>query len=196
MLEPKISLSLIGAPGGRGGSQASVRNADGDDVVIAASSGQNGALLCLRAAARLRRLADAFVALGGEKEPFKVTTQKKVNLKARKAGKEEEANLSPQSGSDLIAAERRRQQAVENWSADHDDKHTTGELIDASLCYIYASINLGHPAMKKPPREWPWSDEWWKPNHESEIPNLVKAGALLAAEIDRRLRMANKAPKE
>jgi hypothetical protein len=30
---------------------------------------------------------------------------------------------------------------------------------------------------------WPWSFEWWKP--KDRIRNLVRAGALIAAEIDR-----------
>ena len=33
-------------------------------------------------------------------------------------------------------------------------------------------------------RLWPWSDKWWKPS-DDPVRNLVKAGALLAAEIDR-----------
>jgi len=31
--------------------------------------------------------------------------------------------------------------------------------------------------------EWPFSSEWWKPAQDP-IRNLVKAGALIAAEID------------
>jgi hypothetical protein len=31
---------------------------------------------------------------------------------------------------------------------------------------------------------WPWDAEWWKPSPDS-VRNLVKAGALIAAEIDR-----------
>lgn len=34
------------------------------------------------------------------------------------------------------------------------------------------------------PREWPWDASWWKPSPDP-IANLVKAGALIAAEIDR-----------
>ena len=32
---------------------------------------------------------------------------------------------------------------------------------------------------------WPWDMKWWKPSDEDPIRNLVKAGALIAAEIDR-----------
>lgn len=34
------------------------------------------------------------------------------------------------------------------------------------------------------PDQWPWSADWWKPS-EDEFRNLEKAGALIAAEVDR-----------
>ena len=37
------------------------------------------------------------------------------------------------------------------------------------------------------PGIWPWDHEFWKPS-EDQIRNLVKAGALIAAEIDRLIR--------
>ncbi len=88
------------------------------------------------------------------------------------------------SGAGLIAGERARQVSSEGWTPAHDDAHRTGELLDAGLSYGYAAINVGHPAMARPPKEWPWTEEWWKPS-EDPVRNLVKAGALFAAEIDR-----------
>ena len=35
-----------------------------------------------------------------------------------------------------------------------------------------------------PAHDWPWGSEYWKPS-EDPVRNLVKAGALIAAEIDR-----------
>jgi hypothetical protein len=32
---------------------------------------------------------------------------------------------------------------------------------------------------------WPWSKHWWKPTPNDRVRELVKAGALIAAEIDR-----------
>ena len=32
---------------------------------------------------------------------------------------------------------------------------------------------------------WPWNLIWWKPTPNDRIRELVKAGALIAAEIDR-----------
>lgn len=42
------------------------------------------------------------------------------------------------------------------------------------------------------PIDWPWADSWWKPSTDP-VRNLVKAGALVAAEIDRYQRIAAKA---
>lgn len=88
------------------------------------------------------------------------------------------------TGIERIADERARQISVEGWSPLHDQQYLRGQLVDASLSYIYAAINVGHPAMQNPPIEWPWDSEWWKPS-DDPIRNLEKAGALIAAEIDR-----------
>jgi hypothetical protein len=85
----------------------------------------------------------------------------------------------------LIAEERSRQIAAEGWTADHDDDHCSGELVAAAICYASA---LG--AKTQCPRFWPWDASWWKPR--DEIRNLVKAGALISAEIDRLQRAAEK----
>jgi hypothetical protein len=37
---------------------------------------------------------------------------------------------------------------------------------------------------------WPWDNKYWKPS-EDKVRNLVKAGALIAAEIDRLQRLNN-----
>lgn len=41
------------------------------------------------------------------------------------------------------------------------------------------------------PTDWPWDDEWWKPVPDDRVRELTKAGALIAAEIDRLLRAAS-----
>lgn len=88
------------------------------------------------------------------------------------------------TGIELIAAERARQITTEGFTAAHDAMHARGELHDAAASYMLAAINCGHPAMQIPPREWPWAPSWWKPAPDP-VRNLVKAAALLAAEIDR-----------
>lgn len=80
----------------------------------------------------------------------------------------------PVKGTTAITAERMRQVAVEGWTPEHDAAHAKGELARAAACYA-----LG----KRPPGLWPWEDKWWKPSDQKR--NLEKAGALIAAEIDR-----------
>lgn len=84
-----------------------------------------------------------------------------------------------------IAAERRRQIVVEGWTPEHDDSHKSGELAIAAACYaLNATDDADGPEIRFVGAElWPWSDEWWKPSDDRR--NLVKAGALIAAEIDR-----------
>lgn len=98
-------------------------------------------------------------------------------------------------GAALIAAERQRQVEVEGWEAKHDDRHDKGELIAAARCYAYAAacqVGSGIPTNTPPGGPWPWSDGWWKPSTDP-IRNLVKAGALIAAEIDRLKRAKDRA---
>lgn len=106
-------------------------------------------------------------------------TTKKRKLKARVPSR-----AAHGSGSEQIRAERERQISGEGWGPEHDDGHRLGELLDAGLSYIHAAINVNHPSNQKPPPEWPWEDGWWKPDADP-VRNLVKAGALIAAEIDR-----------
>lgn len=93
------------------------------------------------------------------------------------------------TGVKQIAAERQRQLEEEGWTADHDDKHTKSQLTYASQSYLIMAIRVlyGPPDPRTkltPPSFWPWENEWWKPS-DDPIRNLVKAGALIAAEIDR-----------
>lgn len=111
-------------------------------------------------------------------------------------------------GAELIAAERARQVDAEGWTADHDDEHTKHELVRAALCYITPGRFIDTPGLAAP-KDWPWEACHWKPKASSggpealgvqspadRIRNLTKAGALLAAEIDRLQRAALKATRE
>lgn len=93
---------------------------------------------------------------------------------------------------ELIQEERGRQVEKEGWSAEHDDKHIRGELVDAGDSY-FLSTNAG--AKSPMPRFWPWQKEtyMWKPSSVRAI-NLVKAGALYHAEKDRLRRLKNNNP--
>lgn len=98
------------------------------------------------------------------------------------------------TGVEQIQAERNRQLLDEHFDAVHDDEHTNGELIRAAENYaLYASrqvsgypdLDLGMPCDDHGSYYgWPWETSWWKPS-DDPIRNLTKAGALIAAEIDR-----------
>lgn len=96
------------------------------------------------------------------------------------------------TGIELIAEERERQVSVEGWTPEHDAEHVEGELAAAGASYAHHHAlrmqnALFHEAWT--PGMWPWDREWWKPN-SNPIHNLAKAGALIAAEIDRLNRKA------
>jgi len=91
------------------------------------------------------------------------------------------------TGIELIEAERQRQISSEGWNEAHDDQHWNGELCAASACYAkdVACTLGGLINYETAPDGWPWDAEWWKPTPEDPIRQLTKAGALIAAEIDR-----------
>lgn len=91
---------------------------------------------------------------------------------------------------ELIAEERQRQIEVEGFTAEHDEQNDDCELAAAAAAYAFApfmnyEIREGY---KVPPEPmWPewWLAKWWKPCPDNRIRELQKAGALIAAEIDR-----------
>jgi hypothetical protein len=89
--------------------------------------------------------------------------------------------VTVEDGVSAIAAERQRQKDVEGWTPEHDDRHDRDELSAAAACYAY--FGWVRPSSGAAPTEWPWDDGWWKP--KSRRADLVRAGALIAAEIDR-----------
>lgn len=95
------------------------------------------------------------------------------------------------TGTELIDDERARQIAKEGWTPEHDDEHDEGELSRAAACYATPTDHRRYYAsadpMTDPPADWPWDPEWWKP--KDRIRDLVRAGALIAAEIDRLQRL-------
>lgn len=97
------------------------------------------------------------------------------------------------TGIELIAQERRRQIEREEFDSEYDAAYNyCGELAYAAAVYaspepIYTirehkglDDNLPFFHLTNP---WPWEEEDYKP--KDEISNLVRAGALIVAEIDR-----------
>lgn len=83
-----------------------------------------------------------------------------------------------------VLAERQRQQSAEGWTPEHDDQHTNMEMGYAAACYAGPVFHdQASKDANEPPIGWPWAKAWWKPT--SYRRNLVKAGALILAEIER-----------
>jgi hypothetical protein len=86
-----------------------------------------------------------------------------------------------------VLAERERQKSVEGWTLEHDDMHTNGEIADAAAFYaatstIFREVRVP-PLIGKMVQVWPWDARWWKPKDRRY--DLVRAGALILAEIER-----------
>ncbi|MBR8054199.1 hypothetical protein [Burkholderia vietnamiensis] len=83
-----------------------------------------------------------------------------------------------------VIAERRRQVEVEGWTPEHDDEHDNGEMGFAAACYLLAELFV-FDVFGLFSKLWPadWSRKWWKPTTKRR--NLVKAGGLILAELER-----------
>lgn len=95
-----------------------------------------------------------------------------------------------------VLAERRRQIEAEGWTPEHDDEHTDFSLARAAAAYAYgSSVNQIHRSVIDAhglsgvthflksiwPETWAW--KWFKPTNRRR--DLVKAGALILAEVER-----------
>lgn len=89
----------------------------------------------------------------------------------------------PRDGLSVITGERERQIGEEHRSPADDRRHAKAELARAAACY---AMPTGYRE-GSPPQHWPWHESWWKPSPDDRIRDLAKAGALVAAEIDRLL---------
>jgi hypothetical protein len=86
-----------------------------------------------------------------------------------------------------VLAERTRQVSDEGWDTAHDDRHVTFSLSQAAACYVFHACGV---YAGKYPVLWPWDGEYWKPTTPRR--DLVKAGALIIAEIERIDRASDK----
>jgi hypothetical protein len=105
---------------------------------------------------------------------------------------------------DDITAERQRQISAEGWTIDHDDSHSEGEMACAAGIYAliagsgatdyrnaYQGYSLNDYLQAIIDHYWPWDRKWFKPTNRRR--DLVKAGALIVAEIERLDRAASPA---
>ena len=98
------------------------------------------------------------------------------------------------TGIERIAAERKRQKNEEGFDAEHDSQHDEGQLAWAACYYAMprkisrkcgARVCDIYPNRFFQEANWDW--DWAKREGKSSLRCLEIAGALLAAEIDRRL---------
>ncbi len=89
-----------------------------------------------------------------------------------------------------IEEERRRQTEQEGWTPEHDDHHDLGQMARAAAAYAATAAaqvkDFGEDFSNFPVHAmWPrsWGKTSWKP--KSPRSNLVRAAALLVAEIER-----------
>lgn len=88
------------------------------------------------------------------------------------------SNTIKKTGIELIADERRRQIEEEGFDAQHDAQEDYQELAGAAVAYVFGNIDEEYAQ-----ELFPWDMKWWKPRDTKR--NLVRAGALIAAALDR-----------
>jgi hypothetical protein len=102
-------------------------------------------------------------------------------------------------GIELIAEERQRQIEVEGYTAQHDAQHSVYDFANAAESYVESAKLLKyskeidhstHWHESNEPFYWkeikdhfPWDKKYFKPT--TPLRDLIKAGALIAAAIDR-----------
>src|SRR5689334_7002499 len=98
-------------------------------------------------------------------------------------------------GARVIAKERDRQKTEEEWTSEHDDEHDGFELTRAAASYALHVVESHGTLDRAVDRHvvaaaincsWPWESRLWNPSGPDDIEKqLAKAGALIAAELDR-----------
>lgn len=90
---------------------------------------------------------------------------------------------------ELITEERNRQQEIEGWTLEHDDKHTDQSMAMAAALYASPSDDLrvlskltDCEVYKDP---WPWLSRHDKREQHDRMKRLQIAGALIVAEMER-----------
>lgn len=110
------------------------------------------------------------------------------------------------NGLAYIAQERARQVVVKRRLPEDDVSHNArGQLAMAAACYAllaggqsrHENAPGGTPDVvtMSPLRQWPFCGAAWKPSN-NRLKNLVRAGAFIAAEIDRLLAIGERMEAE
>jgi hypothetical protein len=92
-----------------------------------------------------------------------------------------------------LISERVRQIAEEGNTILRDDSYYLGEIAAAASCYAEWSTysdSVRETCKDQFSPRWPWGKSWWKPKDRRR--DLVRAGALIIAEIERLDRAASR----
>jgi hypothetical protein len=98
------------------------------------------------------------------------------------------SETSTATGAEAIAAERQRQIHEEGYTPEHDAHHDLRNLTAAARAYLITGSDPNLRGSRstshvRASRVWPWEPDGFKPDYG--LRDLVKAGALIAAAIDR-----------
>jgi len=90
------------------------------------------------------------------------------------------------NGVELIAKERQRQIEELGYNYENDSLYANNQLAEAAATYALVPIINDVMTSKENgiPYLWPWDAKYYKPTPDDRIRELVKAGALIAAQID------------
>lgn len=179
-------------------------------VAVSESTGQNGLLDASATAAptaqpvetldgdRLKWLIDAlscealievgiFPFVMSSDSDWRVLVDDAMQARAKRS-QEGTCGTATSKALQAVIAERRRQQSDEGWTPEHDDGHVNDEI--AAMAAYYA--------MPVGARDWPASEtgygatfgeairpEGWQAKESDRWDELVKAGALVLAELER-----------
>ncbi|KVU10333.1 hypothetical protein [Burkholderia ubonensis] len=99
-----------------------------------------------------------------------------------KGGAPADAGVAVTAAARDVLAERSRQVEVEAMTPAGDDQYDRRQLALAGASYALSGAGA-IASDRSAPVVWPWSHEWWKPTTPRR--DLVKAGALIVAEIER-----------
>ena len=99
----------------------------------------------------------------------------------------DQTNKSLTKAAQDVLAERQRQVEKEGWTPEHDDQHGDGSMAFAAAAYaVFAHAG---PGVSTSLWHWTgWGESWFKP--KSPRHDLIRAGALILAEIERMDRAA------
>jgi len=90
------------------------------------------------------------------------------------------------TGISLISAEQKRARAL-GFTLEKDLGHPENAMAYAGACYAIAPTlpEQYRSGYRSPGGAWTLDPEKWKPHAEDRIHELVKAGALIASELDK-----------